>query len=109
MQPQGKLEVNRRILEAYVPYIRKFKRQFRAFSAAQDVTNRLQEIKWTVENVIYFSQVIQRVLMKVSDFSAILRSSWFSAGPFFGCQIQMDKVSFYKMLLSTKAVTAAIM
>lgn len=105
LQPQGKLEVNRRILEAYVPYIGKFKRQFGAFSAARDVTNRLQEIKWTVENVIYFSQVIQRVLMKVSDkpfpshFASILVQCW----TFFLCQFQVSKNFVFQNLIKHKS------
>jgi len=60
------LEVNRRLLKAFIPHISKFKRQFGAFSAARDVTHQLQEIKWTAGNIINFIQAVQSALLKVS-------------------------------------------
>ncbi|KAJ7336647.1 hypothetical protein OS493_011867 [Desmophyllum pertusum] len=62
--PQSTLEMNCRILKAFIPLISNFKRQFGAFSAARDVTHQLQEIKWKSGNIINFIQAIQNALKK---------------------------------------------
>ena len=65
-QPQGTLELNRQIAQAFISPLRKLKKQFFAFSAANDIAqaandiaHRLQRIEWIASNVIYFIQEIQ--------------------------------------------------
>lgn len=67
LQPQNTLEINRRILKAFIPNISNFKRQFGAFLAARDVTHQLQEIKWKARNIINFIQAIENALNKVTE------------------------------------------
>ena len=65
-QPQGTLELNRQIAQAFISPLRKLKKQFFAFSAANDIAqaandiaHRLQRIEWIASNVIYYIQEIQ--------------------------------------------------
>lgn len=59
------LDINHRILKAFMPIVTNYKRQFGAFSAARDVTHQLQEIKWKAGNIINLIQVIKNALQKV--------------------------------------------
>ena len=59
LQPQGTLEVNRQIAQAFILPLSKFKKQFSAFSVANDIARRLQRIEWIASNVIYYIQEIQ--------------------------------------------------
>ena len=51
-QPQG-------TLLDFISSLSKFKKQFSAFSAANDITHRLQGIEWIASNVIYYIQETQ--------------------------------------------------
>ncbi|KAJ7336645.1 hypothetical protein OS493_011865 [Desmophyllum pertusum] len=62
--PESTLEINCRILKAFISLISNFKRQFGAFSAARDVTHQLQEIKWKSGNINNFIQAIKNALKK---------------------------------------------
>ncbi|KAL9983447.1 hypothetical protein ACROYT_G005622 [Oculina patagonica] len=61
---QSTLDMNCRILKAFLPIISKFKRQFGAFTAARDVTHQLQEIKWKAGTTINLIQTIQNAVQK---------------------------------------------
>ncbi|CAH3124266.1 unnamed protein product, partial [Porites lobata] len=56
---QSKLEVNRKIVQAFISPLRKLRKQFSAFSAANDIAHRLKRIEWIASNVIYYIQEIQ--------------------------------------------------
>ena len=58
-QTQSKLELNRQIVKAFISHLRKLRKQFSAFSDANNITRRLQRIEWIAKNVIYYIQEIQ--------------------------------------------------
>jgi len=61
------LEINRGILKAFIPNMRKFKRKFGAFVVARDVTHQFQEVRWKAGNIINFIQAIENALRKVTE------------------------------------------
>ena len=58
-QTQSKLEVNRQIVKAFISHLRKFRKQFSAFSVTNNITHRLQRIECIARNVIRYIQDIQ--------------------------------------------------
>ena len=68
-QTQSKLEVNGQIVKAFISHLSKFRKQFSAFSvandiaqAANDIAHRLQRIEWIASRVIRYIQNIQGAL-----------------------------------------------
>ena len=59
MPSQSKLELNRQIVKAFISHLRKLRKQFSAFSDANNITHRLQRMEWIAKNVIYYIQEIQ--------------------------------------------------
>lgn len=55
------------MLKAFIPNMRKFKRQFGAFVVARDVTHQYQEVRWKAGNIINFIQAIENALRKVNE------------------------------------------
>ncbi|CAH3124272.1 unnamed protein product, partial [Porites lobata] len=55
----SKLELSRQIVKAFISHLRKLRKQFSAFSDANNITHRLQRIEWIAKNVIYYIQEIQ--------------------------------------------------
>ena len=65
-QTKSKLEVNRQIVKAFISHLSKFRKQFSAFSdandiaqAANDIAHRLKRIEWIASRVIHYIQDIQ--------------------------------------------------
>ena len=58
-QTQSKLEVNRKIVKAFISHLSNFRKQFSAFSAAKDIAQLLQRIEIIGSNVVYYIQDIQ--------------------------------------------------
>ena len=65
-QTKSKLEVNRQIVKAFISHLSKFRKQFSAFSdandiaqAANDIAHRLKRIEQIASRVIDYIQDIQ--------------------------------------------------
>ena len=58
-QTQSKLEVNRQIAQAFISHLSKFKKQFSAFSAAEDIAQLLGGIEIIASRVIYYIEDTQ--------------------------------------------------